>query len=310
MRILITGGAGFIGSHLCEFFLSEDHEVICMDNLLTGRSENISPYIGHPKFRFVKYDVTQFIHVDGPLDAILHFASPASPADFKKLAIRILKVGALGTHTALGLAKAKQARFLLASTSECYGDPLIHPQTEEYWGNVNPIGTRGVYDEAKRFAEAMTMAYHRSHGIDTRIVRIFNTYGERMRRDDGRAIPNFITQALAGDDLTVYGDGSQTRSIGYVSDLVQGIYRLLMSDVHTPVNIGNPVEMTMLELAKKIIDLSGSQSRIDFRPLPEDDPKRRLPDITKARTLLDWEPKVHPQEGLRRTVDWFKQEQP
>ena len=281
-----------------------------MDNLLTGRPENISPYIGHPKFRFVKYDVTQFIHVDGPLDAILHFASPASPADFKKLAIRILKVGALGTHTALGLAKAKQARFLLASTSECYGDPLIHPQTEEYWGNVNPIGTRGVYDEAKRFAEAMTMAYHRSHGIDTRIVRIFNTYGERMRRDDGRAIPNFITQALAGDDLTVYGDGSQTRSIGYVSDLVQGIYRLLMSDVHTPVNIGNPIEMTMLELAKKIIDLCDSQSRIDFRPLPEDDPKRRLPDITKARTLLDWEPKIHPQEGLRRTVEWFKQEQP
>jgi dTDP-glucose 4,6-dehydratase len=310
MRVLITGGAGFIGSHLCEFFLSEDHEVICMDNLLTGRPENISPYIGHPKFRFVKYDVTQFIHVDGPLDAILHFASPASPADFKKLAIRILKVGALGTHTALGLAKAKQARFLLASTSECYGDPLIHPQTEEYWGNVNPIGTRGVYDEAKRFAEAMTMAYHRSHGIDTRIVRIFNTYGERMRRDDGRAIPNFITQALAGDDLTVYGDGSQTRSIGYVSDLVQGIYRLLMSDVHTPVNIGNPIEMTMLELAKKIIDLCDSQSRIDFRPLPEDDPKRRLPDITKARTLLDWEPKIHPQEGLRRTVEWFKQEQP
>ena len=310
MRVLITGGAGFIGSHLCEFFLGEDHEVICMDNLLTGRVENISPHLGNPKFRFVKYDVTQFIHVDGPLDAILHFASPASPADFEKLAIRILKVGALGTHTALGLAKAKQARFLLASTSECYGDPLVHPQTEDYWGNVNPIGTRGVYDEAKRFAEAITMAYHRSHGIDTRIVRIFNTYGERMRRDDGRAIPNFITQALAGHDLTIYGDGSQTRSISYVSDLVQGIHRLLMSDVHTPVNIGNPVEMTMMELAERIIELTGSRSRIDYRPLPEDDPKRRLPDITKARTLLGWEPKVHPQEGLQRTINWFKQEQP
>ncbi len=308
MRVLITGGAGFIGSHLCEFFLNNGHEVVCMDNLLTGRAENISPYLGNTNFRFVKYDVTQYIHVDGPLDAVLHFASPASPADFKALAIRILKVGALGTHTALGLATAKKARFLLASTSECYGDPLIHPQTEEYWGNVNPIGTRGVYDEAKRFAEAMTMAYHRSHGTDTRIVRIFNTYGERMRRDDGRAIPNFITQALAGKPLTVYGDGSQTRSLGYVSDLVQGIYRLLNADVHTPVNIGNPAEMTMLELAQQIIKRTASKSTIDFHPLPEDDPKKRQPDITKAKTLLGWEPKVQPEEGLQRTIDWFIQE--
>lgn len=308
MRVLITGGAGFIGSHLCEFFLSKGHEVICMDNLLTGQAKNISPYLSNTDFRFVKYDVTQYIHVDGPLDAVLHFASPASPADFKALAIRILKVGALGTHTALGLATAKKARFLLASTSECYGDPLIHPQTEEYWGNVNPIGTRGVYDEAKRFAEAMTMAYHRSHGTDTRIVRIFNTYGERMRRDDGRAIPNFITQALAGKPLTVYGDGSQTRSLGYVSDLVQGIYRLLNADVHTPVNIGNPAEMTMLELAQQIIKRTASKSTIDFHPLPEDDPKKRLPDITKAKTLLGWEPKVQPEEGLQRTIDWFIQE--
>ena len=308
MRVLITRGAGFIGSHLCEFFLNNGHEVVCMDNLLTGRAENISPYLGNTNFRFVKYDVTQYIHVDGPLDAVLHFASPASPADFKALAIRILKVGALGTHTALGLATAKKARFLLASTSECYGDPLIHPQTEEYWGNVNPIGTRGVYDEAKRFAEAMTMAYHRSHGTDTRIVRIFNTYGERMRRDDGRAIPNFITQALAGKPLTVYGDGSQTRSLGYVSDLVQGIYRLLNADVHTPVNIGNPAEMTMLELAQQIIKRTASKSTIDFHPLPEDDPKKRLPDITKAKTLLGWEPKVQPEEGLQRTIDWFIQE--
>ena len=308
MRVLITRGAGFIGSHLCEFFLNNGHEVVCMDNLLTGRAENISPYLGNTNFRFVKYDVTQYIHVDGPLDAVLHFASPASPADFKALAIRILKVGALGTHTALGLATAKKARFLLASTSECYGDPLIHPQTEEYWGNVNPMGTRGVYDEAKRFAEAMTMAYHRSHGTDTRIVRIFNTYGERMRRDDGRAIPNFITQALAGKPLTVYGDGSQTRSLGYVSDLVQGIYRLLNADVHTPVNIGNPAEMTMLELAQQIIKRTASKSTIDFHPLPEDDPKKRLPDITKAKTLLGWEPKVQPEEGLQRTIDWFIQE--
>jgi len=305
MRVLITGGAGFIGSHLCEYFLAKDHDVICMDNLLTGRAENIAHLLTNPRFSFLDYDVTNFIHVEGDLDFILHFASPASPADFEELAIRILKVGALGTHKALGLAKAKKARFLLASTSECYGDPLIHPQHEEYWGNVNPIGTRGVYDEAKRFAEAMTMAYHRTHGVDTRIVRIFNTYGERMRRDDGRAIPNFATQAIEGRDITVYGDGSQTRSIGYVSDLVDGIYRLLHSDVVTPVNIGNPSELTMLQLAEKIIELVGSSSKIAFKPLPEDDPKKRLPDISKARRELGWEPKVNPDEGLKRTVEWF-----
>ena len=307
MRILITGGAGFIGSHLCDHFLSRGWEVICMDNLLTGRADNIARHLGNPKFSFVQYDVTNYIHVEGALDAILHFASPASPADFEKLAIKILKVGALGTHKALGLAKAKGARFLLASTSECYGDPLVHPQTEDYWGNVNPIGTRGVYDEAKRFAESMTMAYNRSHGVKTRIVRIFNTYGERMRGDDGRAIPNFTTQALRGDDITVYGDGSQTRSIGYVSDLVDGIDKLLASEVDTPVNIGNPIETSMLELAQNIIRLTKSKSQIVFRPLPEDDPKKRLPDITKARTLLGWEPKVTPEEGLERTVNWFKE---
>lgn len=308
MRVLITGGAGFIGSHLCEYFLAKDHNVICMDNLLTGRAENIAHLLTNPRFSFLDYDVTNFIHVEGDLDFILHFASPASPADFEELAIRILKVGALGTHKALGLAKAKNARFLLASTSECYGDPLIHPQHEEYWGNVNPIGTRGVYDEAKRFAEAMTMAYHRTHGVDTRIVRIFNTYGERMRRDDGRAIPNFVTQAVEGRDITVYGDGSQTRSIGYVSDLVDGIYRLLHSDVVTPVNIGNPSELTMLQLAEKIIELVGSSSKIAFKPLPEDDPKKRLPDISKAQRELGWEPKVNPDEGLKRTVEWFKKD--
>jgi len=305
MRILITGGAGFIGSHLCDYFLEREHEVVCMDNLLTGRVENVGHHFGNPRFRFVQYDVTNYMHVDGPLDFILHFASPASPADFERLAIRILKVGALGTHKALGLAKAKRAGFLLASTSECYGDPLVHPQNEDYWGNVNPIGIRGVYDEAKRFAESMTMAYHRIHGVDTRIVRIFNTYGERMRRDDGRAIPNFITQALSGQDLTVYGDGLQTRSICYVGDLVEGIHRLMQAQVNTPVNLGNPVELTMLDLARKIVSLTGSHSRIAFRPLPEDDPKVRLPDIGKARALLGWEPRVGPDEGLRRTVAWF-----
>jgi dTDP-glucose 4,6-dehydratase len=305
MRILITGGAGFIGSHLCDYFLAREHEVVCMDNLLTGRVDNVGHHFGNPRFRFVQYDVTNYMHVDGALDFILHFASPASPVDFERLAIRILKVGALGTHKALGLAKAKRAGFLLASTSECYGDPLVHPQSEEYWGNVNPIGIRGVYDEAKRFAESMTMAYHRIHGVDTRIVRIFNTYGERMRRDDGRAIPNFITQALAGEDLTVYGDGRQTRSICYVGDLVEGIHRLMQAPVNTPVNLGNPVELTMLELARKIVGLTNSRSRVAFRPLPEDDPKVRLPDITKARTLLGWEPVVQPDEGLRRTISWF-----
>ena len=307
MRILITGGAGFIGSHLCDLFLAEGHEVICMDNLLTGRADNIARHLGNPKFSFVDYDVTQYIHVDGVLDFILHFASPASPADFEQLGIRILKVGALGTHKTLGLARAKGATFLLASTSEVYGDPLLHPQKEEYWGNVNCIGIRGVYDEAKRFAESMTMAYNRLHGIDVRIVRIFNTYGERMRRNDGRAIPNFITQSLADADVTVYGDGSQTRSIQYVSDLVTGINKLMLSDVTTPVNIGNPAEMTMLQLAEKIIALTDSNSRIVTRPLPEDDPKIRLPDITKARALLGWEPDISPDEGLQRTIKWFKQ---
>ena len=306
MRILIMGGSGFIGSHLCDLFLAEGNEVICMDNLLTGRAENVARHLGNPRFSFVQYDVTNFIHVDGPLDFILHFASPASPVDFEKLGIRILKVGALGTHKALGLACAKEARFLLASTSEVYGDPLVHPQTEDYWGNVNTIGIRGVYDEAKRFAESMTMAYHRLHGVDTRIVRIFNTYGVRMRRDDGRAIPNFTTQALAGEDITVYGDGSQTRSICYVSDLVEGISRLMQADVNTPVNIGNPIEISMLELARTIVEYTGSSSQIAFRPLPQDDPKVRLPDISKARELLGWEPVVAPEEGLKMMIEWFR----
>ena len=308
MRVLITGGAGFIGSHLCDLFLAEGCEVICMDNLLTGREENIAPHFGNPRFRFVRCDVTEYLDVDGDLDYILHFASPASPADFEELGIRILKVGALGTHKTLGLARAKGARFLLASTSEVYGDPLVHPQSEEYRGNVNCIGIRGVYDEAKRFAESMAMAYNRTHGIDVRIVRIFNTYGERMRRNDGRAVPNFITQSLAGEDVTVYGDGSQTRSIQHVSDLVAGIRALMRSDVTSPVNIGNPVEMTLRQLAEKIIDLAGSGSRIVYRPLPEDDPKIRLPDISKALTVLNWEPEVGPDEGLRRTIEWFRKE--
>ena len=308
MRVLITGGAGFIGSHLCDLFLAEGCEVICMDNLLTGREENIAAHFGNPRFRFVRCDVTEYLDVDGDLDYILHFASPASPADFEELGIRILKVGALGTHKTLGLARAKGARFLLASTSEVYGDPLVHPQSEEYRGNVNCIGIRGVYDEAKRFAESMAMAYNRTHGIDVRIVRIFNTYGERMRGNDGRAVPNFITQALAGEDVTVLGDGSQTRGIQHVSDLVAGIRALMRSEVATPVNIGNPEEMTMRELAMKIIELAGSGSRIVFRPLREDDPKIRRPDISKARALLNWEPKVGPDEGLRRTIEWFRKE--
>ncbi|MFH1008176.1 MAG: UDP-glucuronic acid decarboxylase family protein [Candidatus Latescibacterota bacterium] len=308
MKILITGGAGFIGSHLCDFLLEKGHEVICMDNLITGNMDNIAHLFGRKKFSFVHHDVTNYIYVAGDLDYILHFASPASPKDYLMFPIQTLKVGALGTHKALGLARAKGSRFLLASTSECYGDPLIHPQPEDYWGNVNPIGLRGVYDEAKRFAEATTMAYHRYHGIDTRIIRIFNTYGPRMRKNDGRAIPNFITQALSGKALTVFGDGSQTRSICYVSDLVDGIYRLMNSDVDTPVNIGNPEEMTILQLAQKIIAITGSQSKIVFDPLPEDDPKIRRPDIGKARKLLGWEPSVMADEGLRRTVRYFKEQ--
>ena len=311
MRILITGGAGFLGSHLSDLLLAEGHEVICMDNFLTGRPENIAHLIGNPNFQLIAYDVTNYIHVDGPLDFILHLASPASPADFEDLGIKILKVGALGTHKTLGLAVAKKAKFLLTSTSEVYGDPLVHPQSEDYLGNVDPIGMRGVYDEAKRFAEAMTMAYHRLHGVDVRIVRIFNTYGERMRQDDGRAIPNFVSQALTGQDLTVYGDGSQTRSICHYSDLIAGIYKLMQSDVTTPVNIGNPYEITMLDLANKIVEMTGSQSRVAFHDLPRshgNDPKVRLPDITKARTHLDWEPKIGPDEGLSRTIEWFKKE--
>ena len=306
MRILVTGGAGFIGSHLCEFLLARGHEVVCMDNLLTGATDNIERLSADPRFSFVKHDVTGYLVVEGSLDYVLHFASPASPHDYLEMPIQTLKVGALGTHRTLGLAKAKRAAFLLASTSEVYGDPLVHPQREDYWGNVNPIGPRGVYDEAKRFAEALTMAYHRFHGVDTRIVRIFNTYGERMRLDDGRAIPAFITQALAGKPLTVYGDGSQTRSFQYISDLVDGIWRLMQAPVTVPVNIGNPHEMTLLALAEKIRRLSGSPSGIVFEPLPEDDPKVRQPDIGRARTLLGWEPRVDVDEGLGRTIAWFR----
>jgi dTDP-glucose 4,6-dehydratase len=310
MRVLVTGGAGFLGSHLCDYLLEQGHTVICMDNLITGSTANIAHLAGHERFLFVKHDVTNYIFIDGPLDAVLHFASPASPIDYLELPIQTLKVGALGTHKALGLAKDKRARFLLASTSEVYGDPLVHPQPEDYWGNVNPIGPRGVYDEAKRFAEAMTMAYHRTHGVDTRIVRIFNTYGPRMRLSDGRVVPNFIAQALRGEALTVYGDGSQTRSFCYVSDLIDGIYRLLTTDVHTPVNIGDPHEMTVLDFARKIVALTGSRSPIttvqpeDFRV--RDDPKVRRPDITRARTLLGWEPRVPVDEGLQRTIEWFR----
>lgn len=306
-RTLITGGAGFIGSHLCDRFLAEGHQVIGMDNFITGHPDNIAHLIGHPRFRFIEHDVTHFIFVEGPLDYVLHFASPASPIDYLKYPIQTLKVGALGTHKALGLAKEKRARFLLASTSEVYGDPLVHPQTENYWGNVNPVGVRGVYDEAKRFAEAMTMAYHRYHGVETRIVRIFNTYGPRMRLDDGRALPTFMSQALRGEPLTVYGDGSQTRSFQYVDDLIEGIFRLLMSDVTSPVNIGNPEEITILDFAKEVISLTGSKSRIAYQSLPADDPKVRQPDISKAKDLLGWEPRVNRQEGLKRTLDYFRE---
>ena len=305
-RILITGGAGFLGSHLCERFLREDFDVVCMDNLITGSPDNIAHLIGNPRFQFVKHDVTEYIYVAGELDYILHFASPASPIDYMKVPIQTLKVGSLGTHKALGLAKAKKARFLIASTSEVYGDPLVHPQEESYWGNVNPIGVRGVYDEAKRFSEAMTMAYHRYHGVETRIVRIFNTYGPRMRINDGRAIPAFMSQALRGEPLTVFGDGSQTRSVCYVDDLVEGIFRLLLSDETEPVNIGNPDEITMLDLAKEILEITGSQSEIVFKPLPEDDPKIRQPNIEKAKRLLGWQPKVQRREGLIKTMEYFR----
>jgi dTDP-glucose 4,6-dehydratase len=305
MRILVTGGAGFIGSHLSEFLLARGCEVVCLDNLSTGTTDNVD-HLRAERFSFIKHDVTNYIYVAGPLDYVLHFASPASPVDYQQLPIPTLKVGALGTHKALGLAKSKGARFLLASTSEVYGDPLIHPPREDYWGNVNPVGPRGVYDEAKRFAEAMTMAYHRYHGLDTRIVRIFNTYGPRMRMNDGRAIPNFIRQALTGASMTVYGDGSQTRSFTFVSDLVDGIWRLMQAPVHDPVNLGNPHEMTLLELAKRVLRLTGSASPLVFEPLPVDDPRVRQPDITRARTLLGWEPRVDVDEGLGKTIDWFR----
>ena len=304
-RTLVTGGAGFLGSHLCEYFLKKGHEVICMDNLITGSKDNIS-CIKNKNFQFIEHNVSEFINLEGELDYIMHFASPASPIDYLELPIQTLKVGALGTHNVLGLAKAKSATFLLASTSEVYGDPLVHPQPETYWGNVNPIGPRGVYDEAKRFAAAITMAYHRTHGINTKIVRIFNTYGPRMRVNDGRAIPNFLKQAIMGKDLTVYGDGSQTRSFCFVSDLVEGLYRLLMSEQNYPINIGNPNEMTIKEMAGKIIQATNSKSKIVQVPLPEDAPKIRQPDITLARKYLNWEPVVTLDQGLQSTLEYFK----
>jgi len=305
-RVLITGGAGFLGSHLSEKFLGLGYHVICMDNLLTGRMKNIEHLLPDANYTFIHHDVTNYIHISDDLDLILHFASPASPIDYLEMPIQTLKVGSLGTHNVLGLAKAKNARILLASTSEVYGDPLIHPQTEEYWGNVNPIGYRGVYDEAKRFSEAMVMAYHRFHKVDTRIVRIFNTYGPRMRLDDGRALPTFMGQAMRGEDITIFGDGSQTRSFCYVDDLVEGIYQLSQSDYILPVNIGNPAEISILDFAKEIVALTGSQSQIVFKELPHDDPKVRQPDITKAREILDWEAKVDRKEGLRLTFEYFR----
>ncbi len=304
---IVTGGAGFLGSHLCDRLLREGHCVTAIDNLITGDTRNIAHLFGNPDFAFVKHDVTNYIFVDGPVDYILHFASPASPIDYLKLPIQTLKVGSLGTHKALGLAKEKQARFLLASTSEVYGDPLVHPQPEGYWGNVNPVGSRGVYDEAKRFAEAMTMAYHRYHGVETRIVRIFNTYGPRMRIHDGRAIPAFISQALRCEDITVFGTGNQTRSVCYVDDLIEGIFRLLLSDEVMPTNIGNPDEISMLDLAREIVELTGSPSRIVFRDLPEDDPKVRKPDTRKAERLLGWKAGVPRREGLLKTIEYFRQ---
>jgi dTDP-glucose 4,6-dehydratase len=307
MRTVITGGAGFVGSHLCERFLLEGHEVTCVDNFITGSSQNIDALRANDRFEFRRHDISHPLEIDGPVDNILHFASPASPVDYLRHPIPTLKVGSLGTHNTLGLAKLKKARYLLASTSEVYGDPEVHPQREDYWGHVNPIGVRGVYDEAKRFAEAMTMAYLRSHDVNTHIVRIFNTYGPRMRLDDGRVLPNFMGQALRGQPLTVYGNGSQTRSFCYVDDLVEGIVRLLFADFHEPVNLGNPNEVTILEFAQEILKLSGSSSSIVYRPLPQDDPKVRRPDITRARQLLGWEPKIDRHEGLKRTLDYFRE---
>ena len=304
-RALVTGGAGFLGSHLCERLLAEGRRVICMDNLRTGTLENIDYLRDDPNFEYADHDVTTYIDVSGELDEVYHFASPASPADFERIPIPILKVGALGTYNSLGLAKAKGARLMLASTSEVYGDPMVHPQPEEYWGNVNPIGIRGVYDEAKRYAEAITMAYHRHHRVDTRIVRIFNTFGPKMRPDDGRMVPNFVSQALAGEPLTIYGDGSQTRSVQYVDDLIEGIFRLMRSPETRPVNVGNPVEYTVREMAELILEVSGSGSEISYEPLPADDPKQRCPDITRAREVLEWEPQVSAWKGLEATLRWF-----
>ncbi len=306
MRMVITGGAGFLGSHLCDRFLGEGGEVIVVDNLITGSLQNLEHHRSNPRFSFIRHDICHPIEIDGTVDVILHFASPASPVDYLRHPIPTLKVGSLGTHNCLGLAKAKKSRFLLASTSEVYGDPERHPQREDYWGNVNPIGPRGVYDEAKRFAEAMVMAYHRFHEVDTRIIRIFNTYGERMRLDDGRVLPNLMGQALRGEPLTIYGDGSQTRSFCYCSDLVEGIHRLLKVDFHEPVNLGNPNEVSILDFAKEILALSGSKSKLEFRPLPEDDPKLRRPDSTRAKELLGWEAKVERREGLARTLAYFQ----
>lgn len=306
MIIVITGGAGFIGSHLCDYFIKRHNKVICIDNLITGSMSNINHLLSHPDFKFIQQNVTEYLDISGPVDAVLHFASPASPKDYADLPIQTLKVGALGTHKTLGLAKAKQARFLLASTSEIYGDPLKHPQDETYWGNVNPIGPRSVYDEAKRFAEAITMAYHRVHQVDTRIARIFNTYGPRMRIDDGRALPNFFTQALRGENLTVYGDGSHTRSFCYVSDTVAGLVKLLESNEHLPVNLGNPTEMTIRQLAQEIIEITGSKSKLCYKPLPVDDPKVRQPDIGRARKILGWSPRISRNQGLKDTSTYFK----
>jgi dTDP-glucose 4,6-dehydratase len=307
VRIVITGGAGFIGSHLCERFLREGHEVVCVDNLITGNLANVEPLRGSDRFTFIRHDISHPLELDGPVHNILHFASPASPVDYLRHPIPTLKVGSLGTHNTLGMAKLKEARFLLASTSEVYGDPDVHPQREDYWGHVNPVGVRGCYDEAKRFAEAMTMAYHRYHAVNTGIIRIFNTYGPRMRLDDGRVVPNFMGQALRGENLTVYGEGAQTRSFCYVDDLVEGIVRLLKSGEHEPVNLGNPNEVSILNFAREILELSGSKSQIVFKPLPQDDPRVRKPDITRARTLLGWEPKIERREGLRRTLEFFRE---
>jgi dTDP-glucose 4,6-dehydratase len=307
VRVLITGAAGFLGSHLCDRFLAEGHEVVGLDNFVTGHPDNIAHLIGNDQFRFMRHDISTYTYVEGPLDGVLHFASPASPIDYLELPIQTLKVGSLGTHNALGLAKAKGARFFLASTSEVYGDPLVHPQTEDYWGNVNPVGPRGVYDEAKRFGEAITMAYHTYHGVDTRIVRIFNTYGPRMRPRDGRVVSNFIVQALSNEPITIYGDGSQTRSFCYASDEVDGIYKLFMLGDSNPTNVGNPDEYTVKQLAELVVELTGTKAPIVYEPLPKDDPKVRKPDITRARAMLGWEPKVHVRDGLARTIEYFQQ---